>query len=131
MFYAALSFPLPLVLAVAFCAGFIWDALSFAVIDGEVKNLFGSTVLQYGLIVASVHLLVQPMSRKDWALHCMLCGAGVFFILFSDYIYASYINLGEGRKFVFPQIFWLKVAWSAIVGNDRRTSCLLFLQLPS
>ena len=55
VFYGAMALPFPLMLALAFWAGFLLDALTVQVIGPRVEISFGWSILLYAVLAAIMH----------------------------------------------------------------------------
>src|SRR5437879_8181087 len=74
VFYGAMALPFPLMLALAFFAGVLLDALTVQVIGGKVEISAGSSILLYGVLAGIMHGLRQLFARGRWEVHCIVCG---------------------------------------------------------
>ncbi len=90
VFYGAIALPFPLVLAVAFFAGFLWDALNVQVVGAKVDISMGSTILLYAVLAAIMHGLRPLFVRGRWEVHCIMCGVCTSLILLSQYLMISF-----------------------------------------
>ena len=90
LFYGAMALPFPLMLALAFIAGFLWDAMTAQVLDAHVEISFGWTILLYAVLAAIMHGLKPLFSRGRWEVHCVLSGVCTSLILLSQYLMISF-----------------------------------------
>ncbi len=90
VFYGAMALPFPLMLALAFIAGFLWDAMTAQVLDAHVEISFGWTILLYAVLAAIMHGLKPLFSRGRWEVHCVLSGVCTSLILLSQYLMISF-----------------------------------------
>ena len=63
VFYGAMALPLPLMLVLAFWAGFLLDALTVQVIGPRVEISFGSSILLYAVLAGIMHGLGRFLSE--------------------------------------------------------------------
>ena len=90
VFYGAMALPLPLMLALAFIAGFLWDAMTVQVLDAHVEISFGWSILLYAVLAAIMHGLKPLFNRGRWEVHCVLSGVCTSLILLSQYLMISF-----------------------------------------
>src|SRR5712691_6305218 len=90
MFYGAIALPFPLMLALAFIAGFLWDAMSVQVIGSQVEISFGWSILLYAVLAAIMHGFKPLFNRGRWELHCFLSGVCTSIILLTQYLMISF-----------------------------------------
>jgi hypothetical protein len=109
-FTAALTVPFPLMLAIAFVGGILWDA-SHALIWGEGSPGFGSGPLLFGFFCAIMHGAGDFFARGRWVFPILLGGGCVFSLLLAEYLW---INFRAG-DFSFPAGIWIKICMSALL----------------
>jgi hypothetical protein len=109
-FTAALTVPFPLMLAIAFAGGILWDA-SHALIWGEGSPGFGSGPLLFGFFCAIMHGSGDFFLRRKWVFPILLGGVCVFFLLLAEYLW---INFRAG-DFGFPAGIWIKLCMSSLL----------------
>jgi hypothetical protein len=90
VFYGAMALPLPLMLALAFIAGFLWDAMTVQVLDAHVEISFGWSILLYAVLAAIMHGLKPLFNRGRWEVHCVLSGVCTSLILLAQYLMISF-----------------------------------------
>ena len=91
VFYGAMALPLPLMLALAFVAGFLWDAMTVQVLDAaHVEISFGWSILLYAALAAIMHGLKPLFNRGRWEVHCVLSGVCTSLILLAQYLMISF-----------------------------------------
>jgi hypothetical protein len=90
VFYGAIVLPFPLMLALAFFAGFLWDAMTAQVLGAHVEISFGWSILLYAVLAAIMHGLKPLFNRGRWEVHCVLSGVCVSLILLSQYLMISF-----------------------------------------
>lgn len=90
VFYGAITLPFPLMLALAFVAGFLWDAMTVQVLGGHVEISFGWTILLYAVLAAIMHGLKPLFNRGRWEVHCVLSGVCTSLILLAQYLMISF-----------------------------------------
>ena len=74
VFYGAMALPFPLMLAMAFFAGVLLDALTVQVIGTKVEISLGWSILLYGVLAGIMHGLRPLFIRGRWEVHCVLTG---------------------------------------------------------
>src|SRR5213592_2480536 len=107
VFYGAMALPFPLMLALAFFAGVLLDALTVHVIGGKVEISAGSSILLYGVLAGIMHGLRPLFVRGRWEVHCFMAG-----VCTSAIVLAQYLMLTFRRG----TLFFSKEAWWQIGG---------------
>ena len=107
VFYGAVALPFPLMLALAFYAGLLLDALTVQVIGGKVEISMGSSILLYGVLAGFMHGLRPLFVRGRWEVHCILSGICTSLIVLAQYLM---ITFRRGSLVFTPQIWWQIVA---------------------
>lgn len=119
---AAVSVPFPVMLALAFFTGLVWDArhltlIGEASVDGlggwaESQDLaFGYSIVLYA-ILGLIMQGIRPMFRRGrWELPVIFTGIGTFLLLALEYVL---INLRRGG-FHFPSEVWYKISATAVL----------------
>ena len=105
VFYGAMALPFPLMLALAFFAGFLWDAMSVQVLDAHVEISFGWSILLYAVLAAIMHGLRPLFNRGRWEVHCVLSGVCTSLILLSQYLMISF----RRGSLVFDREVWWQI----------------------
>ena len=90
VFYGAMALPFPLMLALAFVAGFLWDAMTVQLLDAHVEISFGWSILLYAVLAAIMHGLKPLFNRGRWEVHCVLSGVCTALILLAQYLMISF-----------------------------------------
>jgi len=90
VFYGAMALPFPLMLALAFVAGFLWDAMTVQVLESHVEISFGWSILLYAVLAAIMHGLKPLFNRGRWEVHCLLSGVCTSSILLTQYLMISF-----------------------------------------
>ena len=90
VFYGAMALPFPLMLCLAFIAGFCWDAMTVQVLNRGVEISFGWSILLYAVLAAIMHGLKPLFNRGRWEVHCVLSGLCTSLILLSQYLMISF-----------------------------------------
>jgi hypothetical protein len=90
VFCGAMALPFPLMLCLAFVAGFLWDAMTVQVLDANVEISFGWSILLYAVFGAIMHGLKPLFVRGRWEVHCVLSGACTSLILLAQYLMISF-----------------------------------------
>ena len=109
-FTAALTVPFPLMLAIAFAGGILWDA-SHALVWGEGSPGFGSGPLLFGFFCAIMHGSGDFFIRRKWVFPILLGAACIFFLLLAEFLW---INFRAG-DFSFPAGIWIKISMSTLL----------------
>ncbi|HVF71879.1 MAG TPA: hypothetical protein VM940_09755 [Chthoniobacterales bacterium] len=107
VFYGAMSLPFPAVMALAFFAGFMLDALTVQVLGGRVEISLGWSILLYAVLAAIMHGLRPLFIRGRWEVHCIMSGVCTSAILLSQYLMISF------RR---GSLFFTREAWWQIAG---------------
>lgn len=103
VFYGAIAFPLPLVLALALFAGLLLDTFTVQVIGARVEIAFGWSIILYAVLAGLMHGLRPLFLRGRWELHCALSGVGTSVILLIQYLMISF---RRGSIFFTPEVWW-------------------------
>jgi hypothetical protein len=104
VFYGAMTLPFPLMLTLAFIAGFLWDAMTVQVLDAaHVEISFGWSILLYAVLAAIMHGLKPLFNRGRWEVHCVLSGICTSSILLTQYLMISF---RRGSIFFNPEVWW-------------------------
>jgi hypothetical protein len=110
-FYCALAMPMAAMLVLAFATGFMWDAMTVQIVDGNVEISLGWSIILYA-ILGSIMSGFRPLfQRGRWEIHCLLSGVFTALILFAEYLMITF-RRGE---FIFPAIIWWRIAGSGLV----------------
>jgi len=88
--YGAIALPFPLMLLLAFVAGFLWDAMTVQVFDAHVEISFGWSILLYAVLAAIMHGFKPLFNRGRWEVHCVLSGVCTALILLAQYLMISF-----------------------------------------
>lgn len=105
VFYGAMTLPFPLMLALAFFAGFLWDAMTVQVLDAHVEISFGWSILLYAVLAAIMHGLRPLFHRGRWEVHCVLSGVCTAFILLAQYLMISF----RRGSLIFDREVWWQI----------------------
>jgi len=103
VFYGAMALPLGFVLALAFWAGFLLDALTVQVIGPRVEIAFGWSIILYAVLAGIMHGLRPLFVRGRWEVHCVLSGVCTSIILLVQYLMISF---RRGSIYFTPEIWW-------------------------
>lgn len=103
VFYGAMVLPFPLMLSLAFIAGFLWDAMTAQVLDGNVEISFGWSILLYAVLAAIMHGLKPLFNRGRWEVHCVLSGVCTSLILLAQYLMISF---RRGSLIFDSEVWW-------------------------
>jgi hypothetical protein len=111
VFYGAVALPFPLMLALAFVAGFLWDAMSVQVLGARVEISFGWSILLYAVLAAIMHGLKPLFNRGQWLVHFVLCGVCTSLILLSQYLMISF----RRGSLIFNREVWWQIGGPGII----------------
>ncbi|HEY1583526.1 MAG TPA: hypothetical protein VGF73_10555 [Chthoniobacterales bacterium] len=104
--YGAVALPFPLMLALAFVAGFLWDAMTVQVLDpAHVEISFGWSILLYAVLAAIMHGLKPLFNRGRWEVHCILSGVYTALILLTQYLMISF----RRGSIIFNREIWWQI----------------------
>jgi hypothetical protein len=103
VFFGATVLPFPLMLALAFVAGFLLDALTVQVLGPRVEISLGSSILIYAVLAGIMHGLRPLFIRGRWEIHCVVCGLCTSGIVLAQYLM---ITFRRGSVFFTPQVWW-------------------------
>ncbi len=110
VFYGAMALPFPLMLAMAFFAGVLLDALTVQVIGTKVEISLGWSILLYGVLAGIMHGLRPLFIRGRWEVHCVLTGLCTSAIILAQYLMITF------RRGSF---FFNREVWRGLVANRR------------
>ena len=105
VFYGAMALPFPLMLTLAFIAGFLWDAMTAQVLGTRVEISFGWSILLYAVLAAIMHGLKPLFNRGRWEVHCVLSGVCTSLILLSQYLMISF----RRGSLIFDREVWWQI----------------------
>ncbi len=111
--YGALALPLAGALAVAFCNGLLWDALTVQILtpgmylrDAPVEEFpMGWSIILFGVLTMLVHGLRPLFLRGRWDLHCVASGVCTVAILVTQYALITFKRGG----LIFPHDLWARL----------------------
>ena len=103
VFYGAMALPFPLMLALAFFAGILLDALTVQVIGARVEISLGWSILLYAVLAGIMHGLRPLFVRGRWEVHCILSGVCTSLIILAQYLM---ITFRRGTLFFSPDVWW-------------------------
>ena len=103
VFYGAIALPFPLMLAMAFFAGVLLDALTVQVIGTKVEISLGWSILLYGVLAGIMHGLRPLFIRGRWEVHCVLTGLCTSAIILAQYLM---ITFRRGSFFFNREVWW-------------------------
>jgi len=111
VFYGAMALPFPLMLALAFYAGILLDALTVQVIGDKVEVSAGSSILLYGVLAGVMHGLRPLFARGHWEVHCILSGIFTSLIVLAQYLMITF----RRGSLVFSREIWWQIGAPGIV----------------
>jgi len=123
-FYGAMALPFPLMLALAFFAGVLLDALTVQVIGGKVEISAGSSILLYGVLAGIMHGLRPLFARGRWEVHCILSGVFTSLIVLAQYLMITF----RRGSLVFTREIWWQIGGTRSYRDGDRAHLLLGLQ---
>lgn len=111
-FYGALAFPYGPMLGLAFCGGFMWDALHVQVIDSNVEISLGWSIILYAALGAIMSGF-RPLFEKGYGVlvHALLSGIFVSLLVLGEYLMIT-VRRGD---FLFPQTIWWRIGGAGIL----------------
>lgn len=110
VFYGAVILPFPLMLALAFYAGFLLDTLTVQVIGGRVEISLGWSILLYAVLAAIMHGLRPLFYRGRWEVHCIVAGICTSAIILAQYLMITF-RRGALTRDIFGGVFTKEVWW--------------------
>ena len=132
VFYGAMALPFPLMLALAFFAGFLLDVLTMQVIGPRVEIALGWSILIYAVLASIMHGLRPLFIRGRWEIHCIMSGVCTSLILLAQYLMITFRRgsilftaetwwqiggPGVIAMIMAPLMFWLLHAIGDATGN--------------
>jgi hypothetical protein len=111
VFYGAMALPFPLMLALAFYAGVLLDALTVQVIGDKVEVSAGSSILLYGVLAGVMHGLRPLFARGHWEVHCILSGIFTSLIVLAQYLMITF----RRGSLVFTREIWWQIGAPGII----------------
>ncbi len=111
VFYGAMALPFPLMLALAFYAGVLLDALTVQVIGDKVEISAGSSILLYGVLAGVMHGLRPLFARGHWEVHCIMTGIFTSLIVLAQYLMITF----RRGSLVFSHEIWWQIGAPGIV----------------
>jgi hypothetical protein len=103
VFFGATILPFPLMLALAFSAGLLLDALTVQVVGPRVEISLGSSILIYAVLAGIMHGLRPLFVRGRWEIHCVVCGICTSAIVLAQYLM---ITFRRGSVFFNREVWW-------------------------
>ena len=103
VFYGAMALPFPLVLVLAFWAGFLLDTFNAQVVGTHVEISLGSSILLYAVLAGIMHGLRPLFARGRWEVHCIMSGLCTSAILVGQYLMLSF---RRGSLFFSREVWW-------------------------
>ncbi len=103
VFYGAMVLPFPLMLALAFFAGLLLDALTVQLVGSRVEISLGSSILLYAVLGGIMHGLRPLFIRGRWEIHCILSGICTSAIVLAQYLMISF---RRGSLFFSHEVWW-------------------------
>jgi hypothetical protein len=124
VFYGAMALPFPLMLALAFYAGMLLDALTVQVIGGKVEISVGWSILLYGVLAGIMHGLRPLFIRGRWEVHCVLSGVGTSLIILAQYLMITF----RRGSLVFTREIWWQIGGPGLIAMAIAPILFWFLQ---
>ena len=120
MFYGALALPQWGMLALAFTAGFMWDALATQWTsmpgensDGAVEIALGWSIVLYAGLGAIMSGFRPLFLRGRWEIHCLLTGVCTSVLVLAEYLMITIRR--EPLTFVFDREIWWRIGGAGLV----------------
>ncbi|MDQ2867224.1 MAG: hypothetical protein M3R59_02260 [Verrucomicrobiota bacterium] len=111
VFFGAMALPFPLMLALAFWAGFLLDALNVQVNGTHVEISLGSSILLYAVLAGIMHGLRPLFVRGRWEVHCIMSGLFTSALLLAQYLMLSF----RRGSIVFSREVWWQIGGSGLL----------------
>ena len=111
VFYGAMALPFPLMLALAFFAGFLLDALTVQVLGARVEIALGWSILLYAVLAAIMHGLRPLFIRGRWEMHCIISGICTSVILLAQYLMITF----RRGSIVFTREAWWQIGGPGVI----------------
>ena len=124
VFYGAMALPFPLMLALAFYAGMLLDALTVQVIGGKVEISVGWSILLYGVLAGIMHGLRPLFIRGRWEVHCISSGVGTSLIILAQYLMITF----RRGSLVFNREIWWQIGGPGLIAMAIAPILFWFLQ---
>lgn len=105
VFFGAMALPFPLMLALAFWAGFLLDALNVQVNGTHVEISLGSSILLYAVLAGIMHGLRPLFVRGRWEVHCVMSGLCTSALLLAQYLMLSF----RRGSIIFSREVWWQI----------------------
>jgi hypothetical protein len=105
VFYGAMALPFPLMLGLAFFAGFMLDLTTVQVLGSKVEISIGSSILLYAVLAGIMHGLRPLFVRGRWEIHCIMSGVCTSLILLSQYLMIAF----RRGSLVFTKETWWQI----------------------
>ena len=103
VFYGAMALPFPLVLVLAFWAGFLLDTFNAQVVGTHVEISLGSSILLYAVLAGIMPGLRPLFARGRWEVHCIMSGLCTSALLLGQYLMLSF---RRGSLFFSREVWW-------------------------
>lgn len=110
----------PVMLAMAFTCGFLWDAQSALgppggdplVYDQPVESLrFGYSIILYG-VIGYLMQGIQPLFREGkWQVSAFLVGVSIFVYLVAEYLIINFVR----GDFLFPRATLFQIVFTSVL----------------
>lgn len=122
-FYGAMAMPLWAMLGLAFCAGFMWDALNAQIISSGALDPSGAPALVVEISIGWSIILYATLGAimngfrplflrgRGWMIHCLVSGPFVAFMVFAEYLMLTF----RRGDFLFPSVIWWRIAGTGMV----------------
>lgn len=122
-FCAAITVPFPVMLGLAFVAGFLWDARYHVNLgEGTGELAFGLTVLLFGFAGAFLQGIRPLFRRGRWELPVLMVGLASFGVLMVEFLVISFQRGG----LAFFSGLWLKVLVTSLFSMLAAPALLYF-----
>ena len=105
VFYGAMVLPFPMMLALAFYAGFLLDTLTVQIIGPRVEISLGWSILLYAVLAGIMHGLRPLFVRGRWEVHCVVAGLCTSAIILAQYLMITF----RRGSFLFTREVWWQI----------------------
>lgn len=111
VFYAASALPFPLMLVIAFLAGFFLDLTTVQIIAGKVEIGVGWSILLYAVLAGIMHGLRPLFMRGRREVHWFMCGFCTSVILLSQYLMIAF----RRGSLIFTREVWWQIGGPGLI----------------
>jgi hypothetical protein len=117
LFYGAVALPLPGMLALAVCAGLMWDSLHVLMeSNGEEISMevaMGWSIVLYAILGTFMNGFRPLFQRGRWEIHCLLIGFCTSIAVLAEYLMLTFRR--DPVVFVFDKEVWWRIGGAGII----------------